>query len=125
MGKSIKGLLIDPEKRSITEVDILTGEDGGHLESMYEHLQCEHVDVCGGGLDWLPGGCFDDIWFDDEGMLCEPEYFFQIPGWHALAGRGLILGRDSEGHSTSHTLSEIQIEVLRSHVRFTHIEKES
>lgn len=118
MNKSIKGLLIDPENRTVTEVDIQAGEDGSHLESMCKNLNCMWVDTSRNRLDWLPGGCPDDVWFDDEGMFCEPKHFFQIPGWQAIAGRGLILGHDSKGHSVNHTLNERQVEALRSGILF-------
>lgn len=118
MNKPIKGILIDPETQTVAEVEIHADENGSQLDSMYETLKCRYVETSSGGLDWLPGGCPDDVWFDEEAMLGEPEYFFQIPGWHSLAGRGLILGHDDECNSVSHTLSEVQIEELRNHIRY-------
>lgn len=114
MTAPLKGLLIDPEKRTITEVEIPVDEDGGCLNGMYKALGCSCVDVGRGGLDFLPGNPDDDVWFDDEGLYSECRYSFEIPGWVPLVGRGLVLGYDAEGECTSHNLTPEAVEILRN-----------
>jgi hypothetical protein len=43
---------------------------------------------------------------------------FQIPGYVPLIGKGLILGYDNMGRSTSHTLTQTDINLLRSGISY-------
>ena len=112
-GKVLKGLLIDPEKREISEVEIPVGEDGSCLNGMYRAIGCSAVDVGRGGLRYLPNHPEDDVWFDDEGLFSDCKYSFKLPGWVPLIGRGLILGFNDEGDSVDHTLKPKDVQVLR------------
>ena len=117
MLNSIKGLLIDPENQTITEVDVIEdAKKGSHLASIYEHLQCGWVDVGRNCLSYLPSEPQDDLWFDDEGNFSECPYVFQLPGLVPLVGRALILSYDDEGNSVSHTLTPEDLDVLRASV---------
>ena len=118
MSKSIKGLLIDPEKREISEVSIPADDDGSCLEGMYSALHCTAVDVGRGGLSYLPSHPADDVWFDDEGLYSDCTALFLLPGWVPLVGRGLILGFDDEGNSVDHTLTAEDIEELKRTIRW-------
>lgn len=110
----LKGLLIDPETQTITEVEVYPDENGEtHLDSMYELLQCTCVDVGRNCLNFLPSSPVDDIWFDDEGNFSDNQFRFQIPGLVPLVGRALILSYDGMGGSTSHTLTAEDIKELR------------
>lgn len=115
--KNIAGLLIDPERRTITEVEV-TGDAGrnSHLASIYEHLQCRWIDIGRNYLSYLPGKPKDDIWFDEEGRESECPYVFQLPGIVPLVGKALILSYDDEGNSVSHTLTQKDIDALRASV---------
>ena len=68
---TIKGLLIDPENQTITEVNVnpdsYAGDDTSHLGSIYKHLQCSCVDVVRCLLEYLPNKPVDDVWIDDNG----------------------------------------------------------
>lgn len=118
MNDIIKGLLINPEEETITEVEVKT-VDGNQLASMYELLDCDLVDCLGGGLTFLPSGCTDDIWVDDEGCFrADIDHRFELPDWVPLIGCGLILGHDGKGNCTSHTLTKRDIEVLKEEIVF-------
>ncbi len=85
----MRAFLIDPEDRTICEIDF-----AGGLDNFYEVLGCSCITVAGP----LPNG--DDVWVDDEGLLKDPEYFFTIPRYPTpLAGRGLVLSCDDQGAS--------------------------
>lgn len=119
----IKGLLIDPENQSITEVEITPDpyEGGGasHLESMYKHLKCDCVDLARHLLEYLPSMPNDDVWVDDIGSWGNCPYMFMLPNYVPLIGRALILGHDDfKGESISHTLTAEDIEALRRSIRW-------
>lgn len=115
---NIKGLLIDPETQTITEVDVINDEHGSCLESLYDHLKCSCVDVTRGLLSYLPREPMDDIWFDDEANYSDCPYMFLIPGFVPLIGRGLILSIGDEGGCLSHTLTEQDIEYLKLSIKW-------
>lgn len=113
----LKGLLIDPENQTITEVDVYPDSDGeSHLSSMYSHLECTQVYLARDLLSFLPSSPADDIWFDEEGVYSNCPYMFLIPNYVPLIGKGLILGYDNMGRSTSHTLTPVDINLLRSRI---------
>ena len=113
---NIKGLLIDPETQTITEVDVINDEHGSCLQSLYDHLKCSCVDVKSGLLSYLPREPMDDIWFDDEGNYSDCPYMFLIPGFVPLIGRGLILSFGDKGECLSHTLTQQDIDHLRQSI---------
>lgn len=115
MKKSIKGLLICPDKRTITEVEV-NSEDS--LQAMYNLIECSAVDVGRGGLQFLPSSPQDDVWFDDEAAFSDKKTGFMLPGWVPLTGNGLILGFDDEGNCTDHTLTTQDVETLRQKIRW-------
>lgn len=120
---TIKGLLIDPENQTITEVNVnpdsYTGDDTSHLGSIYKHLQCSCVDVVRCLLEYLPNKPVDDVWIDDNGNYGNCPYMFLLPGFIPLIGRGLILSyNDANGESMSHTLTDKDIDALRSSIKW-------
>ena len=118
MKKAIKGLLVDPEKQTITEVDVECDDNGeSHVESIYKHLDCSCFDVARRLLTFLPSIPDDDVWLDDEAGFNGGKYMFLLPGFVPLVGRGLILSHDYRtGESLSHTLTAHDIEVLRDKI---------
>lgn len=114
----ITGWLIKPEERSIERVDVRADSEGSILHDLYKHLQCDYVDVGRHGLTYLPSQPDDDIWFDDEGLFRNYEYGWQIPDWVPIVGRGLILGYDHLGESTSATLTNQDTDVLFQTIQF-------
>lgn len=116
MSNKIIGLLIDPEARTITEVEVnRNSHNDCCLDHMRELIGCRYVEVGRDGLHHLPGDPADDIWFDDEARLfTEKLHTWQLPLWNPIIGRGLVLGYDDrDGSSVSHTLSAEAIDVLR------------
>lgn len=80
-----RAILIDPEARSVKEVQI-----GDHYKEISRAIGCDYFCLAAQGLD--------DLYVDDEGLLKEGIPVFEIDG-QLLAGRGLVLGRDGEGES--------------------------
>ena len=103
----IKGILIDPKAKTITEVESATGFD---LHEIYALLGCSCITSFG-----IRG---DDVALcDDEGLLKGDEHM-QLAGCYTLkgstqshlVGRTLVVGTGMEGETTSpaSTLGEIQ-----------------
>ena len=89
----MRGILIDPFFKSITEVTV----DGG-LNSIYRELSPQHlswevslVQTAMSGFDMV------DVWVDEEGLFKENPAMFMVnsSGW--LLGKGLLLGFDLNG----------------------------
>lgn len=105
-----KGILIDVNNKTITEVLLEKSSDGTQLESMYSVLGCEMVEVVSLGEN--------DIYVDEEGLLklTPSTKFFMLKGHKPLVGNGLILGFDeSTGENIDTTLT---IEEVRQNVTF-------
>lgn len=122
--KKLKGLLIDPEKESVTEVEIAKGSKC--LDDLYKAIKCDTVDCIRAGVV-LSGGKRkeDDIWVDDEALLGEPKHFWILPGYaQPIAGRGVILSADDEGDCVSHTLTPSEVMELRKVIKFAHLKEE-
>ncbi len=120
MNEKIKGLLICPESRTITEIELRVDGDRNLLYAMYENIGCETVDVVRGVLSHLPSSPDDDIWLDDEGAINGTKVCFRIKDelqW--FFGRGLILGCDmTKGECKSHTLTEEDIKCLKEQIQW-------
>jgi len=103
----MKAHLIDPANRTVTTVELPDSKD--RLPAIYRHLQCDTFDVAG-----LPNG--DSVYVDDEGLLKPMQHFFAVRGMpDPFAGRGLVMGTDSRGHSISPTITLAE---LGKHVKF-------
>ena len=97
--------LIDPAARTITPVEYT-----GHYTNIYTHIGADCFDCA----RVYPNG--DGIFVDDEGLLKPQEHFFLHRNYPSpLAGKGLMLGVDSEGESIAPMTS---IETLREDIRF-------
>jgi hypothetical protein len=103
----IKGILIDPKAKTITEVESSTGFD---LQEIYALLGCSCITSFG-----IRG---DDVALcDDEGLLKGDEHM-QLAGCYRikgstqshLVGRTLVVGTGMEGETISptSTIEEIQ-----------------
>jgi len=93
-----KGILIDAEKRTVTEVEISS------LKDMYAAMRVDLITV-GVQLDVV--NC---IYVDDEGLLKSPEHFFFYEGAHQpFAGSGLVLGINKRGATISTNLSLAEV----------------
>lgn len=86
----MKAILIDPFEQTIKEV-----EYSGDWKQICELIGAECFDTARISRT-------DSIFVDDCGLLNNPTHFFQHQDYHSpLAGKGLILGCDSEGESIS------------------------
>lgn len=91
-----KGFLIDPKAKKITHVN----HDTKDYKQIYDLIDCKPSPFTIVHLD-------DEnmIFIDDEGLLKNPRYFFNIKGYpQPLAGKGLVLGGDSDGETVSATI---------------------
>ena len=91
----MKGILINPFNKTITEVDY-----SGDFKQIYKFIDCSTFDVV--MLDVQ-----DDMFVDDEGLLKDNRYF----SWSGrnFAGKALILGHDDKGETiaTTYDLQEV------------------
>lgn len=100
----MKAYLIDPEARTITEV-----EHDGDYRQIYEFIDADCFDLA------RLNEHGDGIYVDDEGLFTK-RCFFHVEGYsHPLAGKGLVLGCDEEGNSTAPTIT---LEWLKERVEF-------
>jgi hypothetical protein len=102
---NIRGILIDPWRRKITEVQCTAERT---LDDMYKFCHCDCIDR----VEWPDESKKSDVWVDDEGLLHDPyPALFNIVGYdeQSFAGRGLVLGysRSGESVSTKLTIPEV------------------
>ena len=116
MRKSIKGILIDPFSKTVTEVTV-TGEpsswgsDYDYLESFYNFLDCTVVQPA--TLDIVG----ESLYVDEEGLIREKrQMFFYLPNispYQPLAGKGIFVGFSDDGKykDTALTVEDIQKQI--------------
>ena len=87
----IHGYLIDPFAETVTKVAY-----EGDFTCIYKHIKASLFTCV-----YLEDS--DAIFVDDEGLLgVKDQRFFTFKGYHEpLAGRGLVLGANAEGDTTS------------------------
>lgn len=108
--KNMKAILIDSKSKTVRYVEVKVN-DGSALESMYNHIDCDLVEVI--NIDDK-----NDLFVDEEGLLKlnKDSQFFLYDGFpQPLAGNGLILGlNQEEGESveTSLSIEEVAEKVL-------------
>ena len=106
----VRGILIDPEAKTITEVE----HDPRKFTQIYELLttslhKVETFDI----VQLTPANA---LYVDDDGLSKTPQVFFRVEGYpQPLAGRGLILGVDPEGNTVGATLP---LDVVKARVTF-------
>lgn len=106
----MKGILIDPKARTITEVEVEKG-----IDAIYALIQA-------GTFDCVYINPHNSVFVDDNGLLNDPEFFFILKGYpQPLAGRGLILGCDDEGESCSATVT---LDWAQHNITFTRLKVE-
>ena len=88
----MRAYLIDPFARSVKQV-----EYRGAIEEIYSFIQADCFDCCR-----FSTAHNDGVFVDDEGLFKPDQEFFMIGNYPSpLAGRGLVIGCDSEGESIS------------------------
>ena len=86
----IHGYLIDPFAETVTQVAY-----EGDFTCIYKHIKASL-------FTWVYLEDSDEIYVDDEGLYKDDQRFFTFKGYHEpLAGRGLVLGANAEGDTTS------------------------
>lgn len=107
-----RGILIDTENRTITEVDVVRNEEGSQLPSIYGHVKCSTFEV----VQWNEE---NDVYVDEEGLLTmnEETKFFKMKHYpQPIAGNGLIMGFDDETGENGDT--KLSIEEIKESVTF-------
>lgn len=96
----MKAYLIDPVAKTITEVE---HEDNyKHIYTLLSGPNAAGAEVAVDLFTVVNIEGDDAIFIDDEGLLKADQAFFKFADFHQpLAGRGLVLGTNDEGDSTS------------------------
>ena len=99
----MKALMIDPENRSIEEIE-LSGMDD--IKSMigYDTIESDAV-----------GSDGDYLFFDEECFLRGTEGRFQIDTLIPVSGKGIVTGYDGEGSFSDVTISR---EALSGRIKY-------
>ena len=123
MKKTIKGILIDSEKKEIREVELIQ-ENGSTNKSIYKELKCDYItSACSELFNRLSHALF----VDDEGLLKnEPMGAFCIRigetghlyESQVLSGNGIIVGVDEEGECIDHALD---VEIIKDIVKWDEV----
>ena len=100
----MKALLIDPENRTIKEIDISGKEDIAQLIG-FDTVESDAV-----------GDAGDRLYFDEECFLRGTEGRFQIDSVIPVAGKGVVVGTADEGA----TLRDVTTSVddLRNRIKY-------
>ena len=114
----MRAILIDPEKRELTEIQI-----GRGIEEIYAVLHCEQF-TTGADLNGSLETGFDSILVSDDYLdeRDEARYWFQIdtdrnpPSSHPIVGFGLALGADLKGESCD---VRISVDDLAKRITYT------
>ena len=115
----MRAILIDPEKQSLTEIQI----EGNDYRETNKIIGSSRY-ALGAYLNGSFEDGFDAVAVSDDDMeeRDDPRLWFQVdadrnpPSSHPLAGRGLVVGTDPEGSSCD---ARISVEELRSRLTFT------
>ena len=126
----MRAILIDPEKRTITEIEYHGPRDENdttYLDEIRGLIGCRRfaspVQLNGSmeiGFDTLR---VSDDYMEDRD---DPRYWFQVdadrdpPRWYPLAGRGLVVGIDTRGADcdASISIAELQARITFSQRKF-------
>ena len=116
----MKAILIDPEAKTITEV-----EHNGNFREIYKFIGCECFTTVSigsppDGKKLQHNGRENHVFVDDEGLLNSPRHFFHWKGYEQpLAGKGLILGCDEEGETVATTWSVKDVEAMVTYAQYS------
>lgn len=92
---ALRAILIDPYTQKVERITLDLANGRGLLGELYQTIGCDTVTAhaLGTGVD---------LWLDDEGLLVDDPTLWLLEGAsQPFAGRGVILGHDEEGESTS------------------------
>jgi hypothetical protein len=109
----IKAISIDPFTCTVSEVEY-DGSDFTQIYPLMSHPAHPVDTFTTARVDTLREG--DALFVDDEGLFKSPPRWFQIAGGHQpFAGKGLIIGSDSDGESRS---CKTSVDLVRMSVIF-------
>ncbi len=114
-----RAILIDPEKRSCSEIEL-----AGGLDELYALLQCQHVTTGSRPFNGSMSEGFDTLLVSDDYLedRDDPRFWFQVdaernpPSSFPIAGYGLVCGVDEQGGRRD---ARISIEELGRRITFT------
>jgi hypothetical protein len=115
----MRALLIDPEKRTITEIEF-----EGDYRTIQAILGCSSFTNGSRPLNGSLEEGFDTLYVSDDDLedRDDPRFWFQVdadrdpPSSYPLAGLGLVLGVDEEGKGCN---ARISIAELTARITFT------
>jgi hypothetical protein len=115
----MRAILIDPEKQSVTEIQLETGD----FREINKAIGCRSF-TSGAFLSGSIEEGFDSVDVSDDDMedRDDPRFWFQVdadrnpPSSYPIAGRGLAVGTDKEGDTCD---VRISINELRARIAFT------
>lgn len=108
---NVRAILIDPFKCKIEQIE----HDASNYQKIYEVISHPTMDVSSFERIQPDLASQDSVYVDAQGLLKPTERFFTINDYKTpLAGKGLILGANSEGETTSAAtqLSDLKITFL-------------
>jgi hypothetical protein len=111
MSEKIKGILIDPFTKTITEIELTKPL----LKPLYRAISCELIDSV--ALENI-GSIPHDVVIDDEGLYVPGQQYFRMAEnapYTIFAGRGVIVSTTRNGDWESH---QLDVETIKSKVQF-------
>lgn len=117
----MRAILIDPEKRTINELQFEGGENG--YKTIQAALGCDSF-TQGAYLNGSIEAGFDVLYVSDDEISEEssPQFWFQVdanrepPSSYPLSGLGFVIGIDREGEECD---ARIGLDELRRRITFT------
>jgi hypothetical protein len=118
----MRAILIDPEKRTLTEIDFKPGDDS--TDAINGLLGSECFTTGSRALRGSMSDGFDTLYVSDDYLedSDDPRFWFQVdvdrnpPSSHPIAGRGLVVGVDDQGKGCD---ARISVEELTRRITFT------
>jgi hypothetical protein len=97
---TVKAILIDPEARTVTDI-----ESTCDLDDLYRLIGTDEVTAV--PLDLTARGIGDTIWLNDNPEGAEDEH--QVRGYdYPFGGRGVVVGTDDQGESADVTVTTLR-----------------
>jgi Domain of unknown function (DUF3846) len=108
----MRAIKIDSESKTISVVHI-------NEEDKLKRMQDEVGGLIERAFEFSNG---DELYVNEEGLLCSPEHFFSIAGGHQpFAGNGLIIGIN---HKTGESIdANSSLDEIRAKIKFLSIDQ--
>lgn len=113
----LRGILVDPQKCSLSYIDIPVEGESSVLKGLYEAIGCDLVELV--NIDRQ-----NDLWVDEEGLLKldEDSRFFSIKlddrQSSPIVGKGVILGFTATEDGVISTHTTLTIDDVRERISF-------